>query len=458
MSYFSKKRPSIFLSTVYFTLLIASISFGFGGCTMQSSQPDGNKSKSNTSQDIGHLTLPKNDGWAASETGTTGGANATSKDIYLVTSRKELVQALGSDKAPKIIYIKGTINANEDDAGKQLTCDDYATDGYTLAAYLKAYDPAVWGRTKVPTGSMEAARVASYHKQDARVTILIPSNTTIVGADTGASVIGANFMIKNANNVIIRNIQFENAFDCFPQWDPTDGTNGNWNSQYDNVSIVGSQHVWIDHNSFTDANHLDAQEPKYFDRFYEQHDGQLDITKGADLVTVSWNHFSNHDKTMLIGGQDTSAVDVGKLRITIHHNYFENTGQRLPRVRFGQVHIYNNYYNETANSAFLYALGVGVSSQIFAQNNVYLLPKTMTAASIIKSYNGTAVHSEGDMINGKPVDLLAAYNTVNSPHLGNTVNWIPQFYLPVTSSSLVPDLVSGNAGSGHSIAVLQSGK
>ncbi len=143
MNCFSKQRPSIFLRIVHFSLLILSISCVLGGCTTPSSPSDEKNSKSNTSQDLGHLTLPKNDGWAAAMGGTTGGASAASKDIYTVTNRKELVQALGGNKAPKIIIIKGNINGNEDDAGKQLTCDDYATDGYTLAAYLKAYAPEV---------------------------------------------------------------------------------------------------------------------------------------------------------------------------------------------------------------------------------------------------------------------------------------------------------------------------
>jgi pectate lyase len=209
--------------------------------------------------------------------------------------------------------------------------------------------------------------------------------------------------------------------------------------------------VWIDHNSFTDGDQPDSKLPKYFDRLYEQHDGELDITKGADLVTVSWNQFSNHNKVMLIGGQDTAPEDVGKLRVTVHHNDFENISQRQPRVRFGQVHVYDNYYNEAANPAFLYALSVGVSSQIFAQNNVYSLPSTITADKIIMNYKGTAIHSEGDLVNGKPVDLLAVYNAANTPQLSNTVNWTPEFHLQVDPASSVEKLVQSNAGAGHTI-------
>ncbi|HET8844154.1 MAG TPA: pectinesterase family protein, partial [Ktedonobacteraceae bacterium] len=411
----------------------------------------------------GRQVLPTNDGWASAEGGTTGGADATKEHVYTVTNREELVQALGGDNTgadatPKIIFIKGIINGNEDDAGNALSCDDYVSDGYSLAAYLSTYDPAVWGRTSVPSGPLEAARKASQVKQAGRVVISIPSNTTIIGSGNGARVIGANFMVKGVNNVIIRNIQFENASDCFPQWDPTDGSTGNWNSQYDNMSVIGSTHVWVDHNSFTDANQPDSLEPLYFDRPFQQHDGELDITKAADLVTVSWNRFADHDKTMLIGSTDSPTFDVGKLRVTVHHNEFRNTIQRLPRVRYGQVHVYNNFYNQATNSDLLYALGVGVASQTFAQNNYYALPAGFAPAKVIGLFKGTAIHTEGDLVNGEPVDILAAYNLANDPDLSGDVGWTPQFHLHIDPAKFVPDLVRHFAGASSILKVASNGK
>src|SRR5919205_151347 len=66
-----------------------------------------------------------------------------------------------------------------------------------------------------------------------------------------------------------------------------------------------------------------------------------------DFITVSWNHFHNHDKTALLGHDDgNGAQDIGHLRVTYHHNWFDGTTQRHPRVRFANpVHVYNNYYN-----------------------------------------------------------------------------------------------------------------
>jgi pectate lyase len=68
--------------------------------------------------------------------------------------------------------------------------------------------------------------------------------------------------------------------------------------------------------------------------------------RGADYVTVSWNWFHRTDKTMLIGHSDGNAgEDTGHLKVTIHHNFFDGSVQRHPRVRFGEpVHVFNNYF------------------------------------------------------------------------------------------------------------------
>jgi pectate lyase len=290
--------------------------------------------------DLGHDVLGPNDGWAASGSGTTGGSLATHDQIYVVTNRRELIAALNNgvlsstspsnpSNTPKIIYVDGTIDGNVDD-NNPLTCDDYNRNGYTLEAYLAAYDPAVWGR-KLPSGPLENARVASQQAQQARVRIRIGSNTTILGVDTKATIKGAWLDIRgttgpvvNRTNIIIRDLRLQDAFDCFPQWDPTDGTTGNWNSQYDNISLRNADHVWIDHNDFADVQTADETLPFYFGRLFQVHDGELDITNASNYVTVSWNQFRAHDKVMLIGSSDSATADRGLLKVTLHHNLFQN--------------------------------------------------------------------------------------------------------------------------------------
>src|SRR5687767_5967054 len=75
--------------------------------------------------------LPANDGWAATGTGTTGGSAATSMTV--VHNRDELAAAVAGD-VPKIVLVSGVIEGP--------SCEGLADPGYTLEAFLAAYDPA----------------------------------------------------------------------------------------------------------------------------------------------------------------------------------------------------------------------------------------------------------------------------------------------------------------------------
>ena len=91
--------------------------------------------------------------------------------------------------------------------------------------------------------------------------IRLGSNTTIVGLGRNATIRGAWLDIRGTagvansrTNIIVRNITFQDTFDCFPQWAPTDGALGSWNSQYDSISLRDTNNVWIDHNTFEDRD------------------------------------------------------------------------------------------------------------------------------------------------------------------------------------------------------------
>jgi pectate lyase len=418
--------------------------------------------------DLGREVLGADNGWAASGSGTSGGANAAPEQIYTVTNRAELIAALNNGVAsstspsnpsnePKIIYVNGTIDANVDDANQPLACSDYYRNGYTLAGFLATYDPAIWGRANVPSGPLEDARIASRNAQQARVRIRIGSNTTIVGAGRNATINGAWFDIRGTanvpnsrSNIIIRNLTFRDTYDCFTAWDPTDGANGSWNAQYDAVSLRDSNNVWIDHNTFEDRDTADALQPHHFGVLYQVHDGLLDVTNASDLVTVTWNRFVNHDKAMLIGSSDGAVADRGKLRVTFHHNLFSGIGQRAPRVRFGQVHLYNNFYDIRDASHYQYSWGVGIESAIYAQENFFLSSRSTTPDRLINRLNGTSITALGTIVVGprvrNPVDVVAAWNAVNDPDLGTDVGWTPVLnheLLPAWTTSLVVPLLAG---------------
>jgi pectate lyase len=418
-------------------------------------------------RDLGRETLAPNDGWAASGAGVIGGSQAAPEQVYTVHTRAELIAALNDgvpsstspaipSNAPKIIYVDGTLNFNVDDAGNPLACEDYYRNGFTLDAFLATYDPAVWGRV-APTGPLETARIASQVAQQARVRIRIGSNTTLVGVGKKATLRGAWLDIRGTagvansrTNIIVRNLTLEDTYDCFPQWAPTDGALGSWNSQYDGISLRDANNVWIDHNTFRDKATADETLPQHFGVLFQVHDGLLDITNASDLVTVSWNRFLNHDKVSLIGSSDSAAADRGKLRITFHHNLYDGARQRAPRVRFGQVHVYNNYYKVERLPTYIYSWGVGVESAIYAENNFFKTDATVTPDQLIDRFSGTAIFASGTHVNGTPdknlVDLVAAWNAVNDPDLIPSVSWTPTFFTTVQATKDVPSAVQNDAG------------
>jgi pectate lyase len=400
--------------------------------------------------------LSANDGWAATPTttlpsGTTGGSAAAPERTHVVTNRAELVAALAfPDATPKLIYIKGTIDANVSDTGAPLACSDYYRADpappagtvpvvYSLEAFLAQFDPAgAWGRVN-PSGPLERARVASASAQSSRIRMRIPANTTIFGMGSDATLRGAWLDIRPSStsgntpmNVIIRNVSFEDTVDCFPQWAPTDGSQGNWNSAYDAISVRNSTHVWVDHNSFSDVTSADSTLPVLFGRLYQVHDGHLDVTNESDYVTISWNQFVNHDKTMLIGSSDSATGDRNKLRVTLHHNLFSGVGQRVPRVRFGQVHVYNNLFDVDALPTYGYSWGVGVESQIYAENNAFVLNAPHTPDDVIERFSGSRITDTGNclLIDGACVvtDFIAAWNALNNPDFVPDAGWTPVLY------------------------------
>ncbi|MDQ0582278.1 pectate lyase family protein [Streptomyces rishiriensis] len=401
--------------------------------------------------DLYHQTLAAKDGWASSGTGTTGGTKADAAHTFTVSTRAQLVKALGSasDTTPRIIKVKGTIDANTDDAGKKLTCADYASGtGYSLSAYLKAYDPSSYGTSKLPSGTQEKARAAAQTKQAKNIVFKVPANTSVVGVPgTNAGISGGMLQIQNVDNVVVRNLTFGGTEDCFPQWDPTDGDDGNWNSNYDSVTLRGATHVWADHNTFTDAPHLDSANPTYCGREYQIHDGALDITKSSDLVTVSRNQFTNHDKTMLIGSSDSEPS--GKLRVSIHHNIWKGIVQRAPLARVGQVHIYNNYYDVTTLNGYAtqYSINSRAKAQVVAENNYWKVPAGGKVAKLLSGDGTGAVKGSGNLVNGMVTDVVAAYNAASSKDLKTTVNWTPALTADLeTSAKNLPTTLATTTG------------
>jgi pectate lyase len=382
-------------------------------------------------------TLEANDGWAAAAGGTSGGSKAADDRVFIVTNRAELVMALAGN-APKIVLVQGTINLSVDDNNRPLEEKDYRDPQYDFQAYLKEYDPKTWGKKPI-AGPLEEARQLSSKNQLRRVVIPMSSNTTLAGIGGDAKIVGGMLALDKVDNVIIRHIEFQDAFDYFPQWDPND-LGGRWNSALDNVSITNSTHIWVDHCTFSDGKRTDDTSGEYFDTLYQHHDGLLDITNGSNDVTASYNIFRDHDKVMLIGSSDSKTSDQDHLRVTLHHNLFENVGQRTPRVRYGQVHVYNNLYR-FSKGEYHSSVVAGFSSHVYSENNAFELPDKYEKKAF--GMEKTAVlFDTGSLVNGKPAVGMSGIQLSEKP------DWKPELHGKVEAAGDVALLVEQQAGAG----------
>ncbi|WP_406417034.1 polysaccharide lyase family 1 protein [Streptomyces sp. NBC_01614] len=398
-------------------------------------------------RDLGRQVLAPGDGWGSAGAGTTGGSAADAEHVHTVTTWAEFRQALADGgSAPKVIKVKGMIDAVSEG------CDAFAADGYDFQRYLADYDPAVWGHDNPVSGEQEELRAASAARQDQAIKANVPADTTIVGVGKGSGILGGSLQIKGVDNVILRNLTIEAPVDCFPQWDPTDDNKtGAWNSEYDGVVVYGSTHVWIDHNTLTDGRYADSTLPSYFGKVYQQHDGLLDVVRGANHVTVSWNSFADHDKTMLIGNSDSAgSTDTDKLKVTLHHNRFEGIVERAPRVRFGQVDSYNNHFVVTGDQNYAYVFGIGASSQLYATHNALSLAPGVSVGKALKKWIEAPLTAENNYVNGKLTDLIAVHNAeIPGETLRSGAGWTPTLRTRVDNPKAVPGIVDHCAGAGR---------
>jgi len=359
---------------------------------------------------------------------TTGGQGGIE---YHVNTFKELNEALnnnGNPTAPKIIYIDSPMNGLIDDNGKIITAEDLVP-GYSFQKYLECFseDGLQWLDTE-ECNNIEELRKQGTPIQEKFTKAYIPSNTSIIGHGDSSHLEEISLTISNADNVIIKNLSIEAPNDFFTKWDPTDGIHGSWNAQYDNIVITNSTNVWVDNCYLTDGKKSLDKNPIIFGKHIEYQDGLLDIIKGSDLITLSNNLFESHHKTMLIGNSDKRTDDRNHLRVTITNNVFFNCIERLPRVRFGKIHILNNYfYAETFHQGYpaltfdnyfkeynvgifpSYFIGLGIESNVLSEYNSFNIvgSKEIPATDdiIVFSYGGNIFHDNKSEFNGKNIDI-----------------------------------------------------
>ncbi len=245
-------------------------------------------------------------------------------------------------------------------------------------------------------------------------TIEITANKTIRGLGTTSGVSGTVLNIEDMHpaNIIIQNLNIR-------------GVPGN-----DAIQIENATHIWIDHNTMSSTI---ENNPDFYD-------GMLDCTHACDHVTVSWNIIRNHWKTSLIGHSDGNAgEDVGHLRITYHHNWFDTTFERSPRVRFGEtVHVYNNYYSNIRRDANSYAIASTMNAGLLVEGNVFenVQQACWSASGYAESDPGRLVARNNSLTNSGPCET------------NGTVAPTPYNYT-AENVTTVKTSVTANAGAGR---------
>ena len=231
--------------------------------------------------------------------------------------------------------------------------------------------------------------------------VAVAANKTIIGLP-GATLIGG-FDVK-ASNVIIRNMKIQgpgsvdvNGVDCIT----IDGSN--------------TTNVWIDHCDI-----------------YDGQDGNLDITNGANYVAITWCKFSytnassNHQFCNLLGNSDSKTSDRTKLKITMMYNWWTaGCVERMPRVRYGQVHVVNNLFDSKNAS---YCVRAGIEADILVEANYFDAVKTPID---LYQNNFTAVTQKNNFFSG------TSGNTN-----GSGTSFTPPYALAITAAANVKALVS----------------
>jgi pectate lyase len=245
----------------------------------------------------------------------------------------------------------------------------------------------------------------------------VASNKTLIGIGPNATINGGirirGTVDDNVSNVILRNVNVNGA---------TTDADG------DAVHIYYAHHVWVDHCEMWDGV-----------------DSNLDVVHASNWVTISWTIFRHSSAAAarefwfsnLFGHSDDNAgEDDGRLKITAHHNWWrEGITEHMPRVRFGQVHIYNNYYSSSGNNDCIRA---GTNAHILSESNYFY--------QVAQPHS---FHSDVDEATSSITERDNVYDATtgaNASGGGGTPFTTPPYSAPIDSANDVPVLVQTCAG------------
>jgi pectate lyase len=309
-----------------------------------------------------------------------------------------------------------------------------AVDGYSGTAGLVLNYTGKFDFSSIPDPCVQHTLAAQ------TVEIKKKSNITIVGADGSAANFGIH-IASSSSNIIVRNM--------------TIGlTPGGGDS--DIISLEGMSggvptNIWIDHNEFftSMADCVGAGDTAF--------DGMIDIKKGADNVTISYNYMHDHHKVSLNGyTDDDSAVR----HVTFHHNLFENVGSRTPLQRHGYSHLLNNYFLKVLVSGINVRMG-GYSLVEANYFETVLNPVTARDSTAIGYWDlrNNNLASAADVAAGNPFGITwdsGSTGTVNATDWTTTATYPEALGYSYTADPFqcVHDGLRATVGSGKGLVTL----
>lgn len=296
-----------------------------------------------------------------------------------------------------------------------------------IDAYQKGYD-------KTPIdfriiGTLKAADMDAFSSSAEGLQIKGKSaysemNITIEGIGKDATIHGFGFLIRNACSIELRNFAIMWCMDDAVSMD-TDNSN-----------------LWIHNLDLFYGKPGGAADQK-------KGDGTLDIKGDSKYSTISYNHLWDSGKSSLCGMTSES----GPNYLTYHHNWFDHSDSRHPRIRTMSVHVYNNYFDGNSK----YGIGATTGSDVFAENNYFRNCKypmlSSKQGSDVNNGVGTSDQTKGTF-SGEAGGSIKAYGNIMTgqksfePYVEGHATYAKHFdaYVVENKSDKVPATVKALLG------------
>ena len=197
---------------------------------------------------------------------------------------------------------------------------------------------------------------------------------TFEGVGEDATVHGFGFLVRNAKGIEFRNFAIMNCLD-------------------DALSLdTQNQHVWIHNMDFFYGQ-------AGGDKDQAKGDGTVDLKGNSQYITIAYNRFWDSGKSSLCGMKSESNENW----ITYHHNWFDHSDSRHPRIRTMSVHVYNNYFDGNSK----YGVGATSGSSAFVESNYFRNAKD----PMMISGQGTDAKGDGTF-SGETGGMIKEYGNI----------------------------------------------